>query len=1143
MLERTSTCLESGGRKLLRTTKPCLRARRSLHSAFWHHGASDLSLPTWSAAPSAHESSNDSAESRAAKTSISTQSASPSGPLLEFLYPEKTLALLRQLSVPTIDATSPRRRRIHAPPVRHYATVPAHYEQPVVEEDAQALHKLREFLGHQKPGGQDEAWKLYSSIPAAHLAADGHWHLRADLLEYLAIDDDPPVPNRVLKLFEEIPEQHRRDSSYRAAIASYMSLRMVGPALQLLEDALSTQYELDYSVIGIDLVLRRTVLDEQWDLSLRVFSLYLEQKPTFTVSETPVTTWIRWGNTLPHIWKGVATLNRLDNHLRSFLLYLREFRYLFDPLEQEEHLPSPERPKEDKEKKRALLLFTMTFVPHTMDQVMQSSTWSEHGVAQFIRRLHKALVKLNFPMSVINEHTISRLLNVPSNRAVDQIPSLIAKVWGEHRQLCLDSRESSEEHKHKSSKPKLHTLRNLIIYYWRRDQFAQAHAVISDHHMFYPKEPMRAGLLKYMVHRFAEHGDFAQTEKYLEEFRRYYKDQTDVKLVSALAFACARRADVEGAIAQFHRIRDEFGLIPDTVCWNILILAYFRADDLDGALECFNTMVGNGIAADVYTFGTLLDACAQRGDVEAFEALYSRAEQTGVQLVQNLRVRSAYVEVFLQSGDVQAAEAVAQGLLKAWSAGTLSGNLTYTWNLLIQHCALERDIAGARARYREMIDHDIPLDSWTYGSLMRALVEVKQTNAAYKILRTTMPRNNLRIHALHYAIVMTGFLREGGEQLDLAVQVYQEMKKEKIPQTMSSQEAIIRTLGMSQIKELQNTKKHANYKLKDVDEAVEEMLADALQGQAMYREPQHTRQMDTRNYGSGPQALYGLLISLYAQRGAYKTCMRLIKKAERLKPDVQNYTVPITLATGAMEVHFKAGEHAEVARMWELARTSARKLVNTFSEIAIQETPVPTSGDLLDASSIRESFEQSRIAPNRRNILYKATRVYMRSLFDSKNPNTEALQEAQRTMAELAAAGYTIDVFTWNELVTTLAQRGKISTAFAICEEYLMPNFPGWRSLHPNYIRKDRKGYRWMELRWDDIRPDSIMPRYKTLIVLAAQYRNVRRDERNAIGYDEEKGLWLREKLEEAAPMTLRAIQSMPSTNDKLQMEYFHDAL
>jgi pentatricopeptide repeat-containing protein PET309 len=1123
MLERTSTCLESGGRKLLRASKPCLRSRRTLHSAFWHHGASELSLPGWWAACSIHDGGSG---DRTAKT---TPSGPSSGALLDFLYPEKTLALLKQLSSTASDTSTSRRRHLQRSSVRHYATTQWQPGQGSLQassaKNPDALQELQQLLhlGASGSEGQNRAWQLYTAIPPSSLADDEHWRLRTDLLEYLNMKDDPAVPLQVLQLFDELPEDQRRLSSYRAAVAAYVSLRMIGPALELLE-GIPPILAMDPDCTGFDLVLRRTIIDEQWDLSLRVFRLYLEQKRPFR-QRVSLETLISWGDKLPALWSDITTLHRLGEYQNSFVRYVREFQHEIEA--------TPE-------KKETVSLFLTTFAPHILQQVLEDNPGSDNAVLAYLRVLFRDVKSLDIPTAMFYEHAIKQLLRLPSEQVTEDIIKVRDKLYAQHRRLCLDSSDTARV------QPSLNLLRNLIVYHCDHDQHAQAHGVIQDHSTFYPNEPLRSGLLRYLVHFSADHGDIAQTQLYVEAMRTNYPNLVDINLVHGLIFACARQADVGGAIEQFNRIRTEFGLVPDTACWNVLLLAYVRAEDLDGAIDCFNTLMGNEIQPDKVTFGTLLDLCAQRGDVEAFETLFSRAERMGVDLSQDIRARSGYVQVFLNAGDAEGAEAIAQGMLKGWKAGNLRGHaLTYTWNLLIQHHALNRDIASARQRYMEMVNNKIPLDSWTYGSLMRALCQVKQTNAAYKILRQTMPLNKLRAHALHYAIVMTGFLREGGGQLDLAIETYRMMIEQGVPQTVSSRESSIQTLAASDKAKLAARRVPRNksyYRLAEVEEAVEKMVAESVRGQFVYREPQHLRERGSTHFGATPQSFYGVLISLYAQEGALKACRRLLKKAEQVAPNIDNYVVPLYLLTGTMEAQLEAGNHADVAKCWELAHASASQLTKTISQAAQPESPNPDPKSLIDPS-VRARYEESRISSNRRNILYKASRLYIRSLIDPSNPDPSALQKAQSTMRDLLVNGYTLDVFSWNELVTALGERGRIVDAFAICEVYMMPSFPGWRNLGPSYIRHDRRGYRWMELRHNDITPSSILPRYKTLIVLASVFRRVKKDERNGVGYIESEGAWLRELLERQAPNTVRAIESMPRTSDSLQMQYFHNEL
>src|SRR4051794_7356774 len=98
MLERTAGCLESGSlRRLLPASKKAMKSRRTLHSSFWSHGASDLEMsPLWTAlaqvaAPAEQQGERDVQQQRPA-------AMGHTGMLLDFLYPAGTLNFLRQYS-------------------------------------------------------------------------------------------------------------------------------------------------------------------------------------------------------------------------------------------------------------------------------------------------------------------------------------------------------------------------------------------------------------------------------------------------------------------------------------------------------------------------------------------------------------------------------------------------------------------------------------------------------------------------------------------------------------------------------------------------------------------------------------------------------------------------------------------------------------------------------------------------------------------------------------------------------------------------------------------------------------------------------------------------------------------------------------
>ncbi|KAL1795729.1 hypothetical protein ACET3X_005953 [Alternaria dauci] len=1026
--------------------------------------------------------------------------------------------------------------------IRHFSTTqvqPPHQEEQldvdVVDQaekeaaelvrDSDAFTELRKFLKSPPPGKQELAWQLYTAIPEQLLVGQEE-RIRGHLIEYLVQgvvqDGEPAVPERVLQVFGELPPALRWPSSCLAAIKAYTALGMIGPAIQLLDEP--DHPDLNKTRSGMDVILRRAVLDEQWDLVFRVFRMF--RRRTVKNHGTLLYRMTRHGDTLPALWGEVAKLPELLEHFQSFLRYIGEFQHEL---------------KSSKLLERDLACFVMSFVPHVMDRVMNTEELDDDFIWDYFIRLFDDLHTLQLPTSACYEYAIKRLLELPRYKTYNNKRKIPLELYRRFRQLYLEQTDPTND-----ARPSIGLIKSLIDQHATMGGLGRVQDHVQDLRAWYPDQPLRPRLLKFLIQTYANVGDVDKVHEYFDELKSTYPDEVTIKVLSSLLYVYARSADVVGTITQFKRIHEEFHMTPDAGCWNILLYAYIRAEDIDGALECFNNCLSYGVVPDVYTFGPLLDFCAHRGDVEAFETLFSKGKQMGIPLDTDVRARSGYVEAFLNAGDEEGAQAIAQGMLNSWKAGRLHGYpLTHTWNLLIQQRALDRDLVGSREQYRQMVENNIPLDSWTYGSLMRALVEAKQTNAAYKLLRVTMPEQGLRVHALHYAIVMTGFLRE--KQYAQAVHAYERMVQRKVPQTESSRQASLQTLGLSDLHKLRKRgAKHINYRLLRVEEALEEMLVSSTAREVAHRQPAHERSTRTHHFSTLAQSYYGLVISLYSARSAYKTCKKLFEKAAASAPDSNNYTIPLTLTTSMMEAHLKAGEHAEVAKCWKLARISATNLTKTFHQAVQQldvDTDNPEISDLSESNSlvdpsVQQRFREARISNNRRDILTRPSRIYVRSLL-AQSDNPDALQEAQRTIRDLLVSGFTIDTLTLNEFIQKLVLRGRLMDAFTICEAYLMPRFPGWRELVANYIRHDRQGYQWMELRHHEIKKTSVLPRYKTLVLLAKAHDQVRNDERSGIGYDTNAEAWMTEILERSAPLTVRAIETMPRTFDRLQQRHF----
>lgn len=1125
MLERASTCLETGGRQLFRAPKPCLRSRRKLHSTFWHHGASDLCLPLWWAI---NPTLNGSIES-------AVTSGSESAPL-EFLYPEKTLALLRKLSVRGEPAPDARRRQIHISATRGYATLQRANDDPVEAKDAKeakremherllgssAQDALEELLRRDEQGKQELAWQLYIALTDQGQSSV-EAELKLSLLEYLVTDKEPAVPTRILKIFDQIPEMYRTASSYRACIIAHVALRETGAAVEL-HEAASQRGKFaakdDVMDLGTDILLRRLVADEQWDIARRVFTVYVREH-RWMIGNNKTIHLIRWGKvTLPEIWTETAQLPEIKEHVQSLLLYTREHK--------DEILETSRR-------KMHWYTFVSSLLANVMDRVLHVRKPNEDEIWDWFNKIFDELHAQGLPVEASYNHAITTMLGLDRYRQYTNKRKLPLELYRRYRQWYLYGRVDDPDFK--TTPPPLPLLSWVLIEHGKHGSLHRVNDLVQDVRAFYPGKRLSLNISRALMLIYAEHGEVERVHEYLDEYLKN-RGRLDLKTANSLVSVHARRADIPRALAAFRRVVEEFGLTPDVWMWNTILLTYIRADDLDGALETFNNAMDAGMQPNVHTFLPMLNLCANRGDIEAFEALYSRAKSMGIALDGEVRARRGYVQSFLNADDVEGAEEIAQGMLTQWRAGAFRGeSLTETWNILIQYYALRGDVANSRRLYREMVDNKIPLDNITFGSLMRSLIEIKQTNAAYKILRVTLPANNLRVEAIHYAICMTGFLKEG--QYDMALEVYERMVDRNVTQTLSSRQASINTVGMSELVRLlkvrnSNPKQH----LKHVERLLRDMLESGDVGRDIAnRQPNHNRYIDAQTQSAVPPSYYGLLITLYNTRGAYEICQNLIKKADATQ-DSPDYQAPIAFLTAIMETHYRAKEWDEVAKCWELVQSSASKLVKTFRQI-MNPAPEPLESTSLVDGTVIQRFEESRIAVNRRQALIKATRIYIRSLINRDDPDGHLLKQAQITIRDLIVDGFVLDTFTWNEYVVALVNSDQLLQAFTVADTYLMPRFPGWRNLHPFYIRQDRKGYQWMELRHYDIKRNTVLPRYKTLVVLAKAFAGVKEDERNGVGYIEKEAKWARELLELKAPSVCRAVETMPRTTDALQEQYF----
>ena len=1108
-----------------------------LHSAFWHHGAGDLSLPIWwaSVIPSTPGRATEHGEPsyRGEKPCTNRIYNGQNDLLLDFLYPAKTMALIKRISSCGWEAWHSRRRRqFTGNNIRQYSSRSSciqeyasnNFGEITESEEAQEVQELKQILQTSDALGalqallpsQDKcrqglAWRLYGILDESERAPT----LRANLLNYLALSEHPVHASRLLQVFDSLLPESRRASSYRAAILGHLTLHMVGRAVKLHDEAADRALGVRF---GTDVLLARTVQDNQWDLAIHVFQTFMRF-------------WDREG--LPgesrHLWVVVSQLPMLFSNAVSLLQFAKQFQYNF---------------QSTTEKPSALESFMAGIVPKVIERAVAAPDLDEAFILGFFRVLRS----LGLSTKDYYENVLFKLLSLQRYRNYSNRPKLHLQLYAEYRDEAIERNSRDGFY---PSQNLIMALMKLVASHYSFKTYADAAAttvssLTSDWHRFHGH--LTKNVLLQLMNSHARAGDAEGVHEYFQELR--IQEPGPLKNHASLwplLYVHSRRLEISAVRKQFGRISEEFGLKPDIVSWNILLHTYARADDLDGTLKCFDDLVKSGLRPDSWSFGPVLDICARRGDVEAVQGLLAQARSENL-LIQNYAVtRAALVLANVNSDDLAAAEAAAGAMLKDKRAGTLHGPLTPTWNILLTAYAARSDLESTMRIYRSMQAEKIPLDSLSYSALMKSLIVLRQTDAAYKILRKTMVNNSIRAYAHHYALVMAGFISE--HQVHRALEAHERMVSKRIRPTVSSRMAYLKAKALAEVDSIKH-KPHGNGKtgearLVEVEEGLREILAESDPSDYASKQPRQGLHGMPLNQAS-PDGYFEFVILLYGARGAYKICQELFEVAAAARQDEYgNYEAPLGLLTALMTAHCYANRHEEVDKCWTLARAQAAKLVKLLGSDPVKlptasGTPLIESAPTVEtppAESLARPKTEGRIkiAPNRRDLLVRPIRIYMRSILARKD--SRKVPKVQQIISSLIADGYIMDNFAWNEFIQMLARSGHMVDAFTACEAYLMPNFIGWRPTDPWYKRRDVLGYERMDVRVINTRNKrTLMPRYKTLVIMGAALAHVRR-----AGYDpEDTEGHLLSMLKQLAPKTIRAIETMPVVpDDKLQKKYW----
>ena len=1072
MIERVAACLENGGKHVLqRISKQPFRTRRSLHFAFWSHGAGNIDLPSWWLAFLQVPSSCDQTWSSTEST-IGTPRALPDGfGLLDFLYPRETLAFIRKF-VSGNASTIRRRRRsqLLSQRLRTYTSAAdSSVDLPPSQKDAAQGNSLEDKAGDDKntnqldaeaesalyakfrgllraegqPRNGEELWKTYQETQRTSLSLDPRDVTL--LFKRLSTSKTPFDLECTRILLDDIPLPNRNALHYDHAISAALELGDLAGAVDLHREATKGIRYLQ----GSSMILKYAVQHSKWKYAEEIWKHHLH------VGQ-------------PYIWEGV-------NSLRLTELMMQAVKAVGSAIRRAENSTF-----DDAEMMRSLAI--------SLVQRALSTRKTEFSVTSQLRMLRTSW-RIHQPDLTFYKAAV--LQNISVGRQSPEHSNMALKLYREIRgKLNLV--------------PDLGLLRVMLKRFSASRDSQGMYEVLEDYRKHHEAPPMEAYPL--LMAQLARDGDFDTVEELFRDFTDRYGSGEIQNHARTLLFACLRRADADRANNVLQSLRDAYGYEPDLEAWNILMATYARVGDYDGATAIFDKLMAANVSPENSTYGILMGMFAKRSDPDTTSALYKQALSTGIKpnvaMVDSLVLALITCDRFDEAYQI-VQEALTMDLDKAQRQPRyIDEDVTRTrmWNTLLSHCAMNKRLDKVAEIQKRMHEAGVPFNNITYAALMLSLCVKNMPGAALRIKNVIMRSHGIRPTTLHYSILMGGFMqtKEPNKVLLLA----NEMLENKISPTFSSQNQLLRVA--SKIDEQEDDQ------VKLGDEPFQARRAEAVMRQALENlNPMELAALGpTQRAQSNPvnvafySSYFSYMIYLYGKKRSFAKVVDLydeyISTARKVHGGVEGIA-PVELLSALMVTHFNAGEHAETEKCWQLAMEKSEKLARK----ADADTSQP--GWVLHKYQFILSLPLTR---------------FMQSL-----QAMSRLDDIATTVDYLQHAGYQLSVHNWNKYTQILAQEGRALLAFEICEKHLIQGWPGWEHFGNSIRAKAKIKKQWNPKSLDRGRP---FPHYETLVYLARAYLDAK-----SLPYG--TGTRTLQDLEKLAPRAMEAVLKMPKIDDEIQ--------
>ncbi|KAK8051275.1 coxI translation protein CYA5 [Apiospora rasikravindrae] len=1095
MLEKTAASLEPCGlQRVLPGATKSFQSRRQLHTAFWQHGAADVELSNaWQALMhGVFDSSN--MESPRPEGLASAPAIRASTFLLDFLYPSGTVAFLRRFSPASIDRFDPQRPQSFAKVSPRLYTSSASLRQVNTDsegkcsshqEHAGALaeetesfdvningslnskgdhgaERTSDGLETVENGAGDVATnRSYAKQLATLLArddpedADQVWYhysaldaqsrevYRAQTLFFLSKTHRVTDSWKITELFQHLGPDQWESYSFLAGLTAQMNLGNEQAALDIFGKGIGLSRISDPALIeALDMLLASALKATSLDSTAKVWSLY-----------EPLSKRLDFEGITSQLPR-VASVPGLAEKVLSFRHYFTG---------EEKTLPI-------KGRKALLRLFVRRAVVNCADNQVEPLlrlTKDPLAFEEFLRPFNPYRRKLH-----ISVYKLYRVLKgaSPSHAVLHE------------------------------------TFRAYIGLSQNSAKLAGAELLWGDWHKFH-ESPSRRAFQKFLGF-YASQGDkervFSLWTDYMTQFASLNVLQGDDTFTHLLQVHAVRE-EVELVQSIFDDISGKFGIHPNRHCWNILLNAYVKAGDYGNAIRVFDDLSAS-VGPDRYSYGTLMQMAASRGDLGFTVDLYRRGRRKNI-IDNDSATLAALVEGYCQNDHFHEAEDVC---IRSAKRGLKD---TWLWNRLLHAYGIRRNLASINRLLNVMTDLDVPYDDYTYQELLLGLALCRQPQHALALLAVAIKERAFEVQEDHFNILMGAFIKTG--EPHLVVRVHKLMEECGIQASSSTMAQVMTAL----------TQWHRMPPKLRRNTSFTNSVAKSIR--AFYKSfgPSKTeapRRWSTRNSQtpSGSRLLESDRASFQISRLIY--LFTQMKDMTRVQELVDLYRevvygdkkspkqLPIQLLDSMMWAEYSDKNYEGVRALWDMMFATAKE-----------------GG--LSADWLEGDATTPKISPRHVYVLSGGLEVMQHMCM--------ALGDAltlQKLVEEVRTAGFEIDSKNWNLHVQYLVRLKVYEPAFDLCEQWLMPNWTGWAVARAKANMKNELPL--------DLRRRGAAPRFMrivthTLYYLARGYMELER----MSPWSAEAARLMRH-VESGTPRCYRAIMSMTAVNSDVERQILEGA-